>query len=378
MLILGIETSCDDTSLALLEVKGDLKNFSLKAISNVVSSQIKLHAKYGGVVPNLASREHLKNIRPVLETCLKESGLNFNQAKKKIDLICVTRGPGLIPSLLIGVNFAKALSYAWQKPLIGVNHLSGHLYSFLLPSLKTKNIKKFKEKQLKDIFPAICLLVSGGHTQLIYMKNLSQYRIIGETRDDAAGECFDKSARLLGLKYPGGPEISKQAEIFNEQFLKTPTDIALLRKLSKAKLPRPMINSTNYDFSFSGLKTAVLYLVQDLEKQNLLSDYKTILAYEIQNAIVDVLIKKTMKAAEFYKVKSVMLSGGVSANKLLRQEMLNAAQNSKRKINFFAPELAFTTDNALMVASAGFFEYLNNSKQSFNWFSISADANLSL
>jgi N6-L-threonylcarbamoyladenine synthase len=237
MNILAIDTSCDDTCISILEVKNG--RFNLK--SNIVSSQIKIHQKYGGVYPALAKREHQKNLMPVLKQALKKAKLlkvSKNQ-KPDINAIAVTIGPGLDPCLWMGVNFAKALSYFWQVPIIPVNHIEGHI----LANFLTKTDNNFQKS-----FPAICLIVSGGHTQLILMKGIGNYKIIGETRDDAAGECFDKTARILGLSYPGGPAIASEAE-----------RISTVQCKLQIKLPRPMINSKDYDFSFSGLKTAVLY-----------------------------------------------------------------------------------------------------------------------
>jgi len=307
MLILGIETSCDDTGIAIIKVSGK-KRPIFNIISNVVSSQIKVHQKYGGVVPNLAAREHLRNIEPCLKTAFKKAKIK----PKDIDLIAVTIGPGLIPSLLIGVHFAKALAYKLQKHIVGVNHIEAHILANLL-----------ENKEIK--FPAIALVVSGGHTQLVLMKKIGDYEILGETRDDAAGECFDKVAKLLGLGYPGGPEISKQAE---------------KAKKSSIELPRPMINQKNYDFSFSGLKTAVLYKTKK-QKINIPEMCK-----ETQQAIIDVLIKKTLRAAKEYKAKTIILAGGVAANKELRKQL-------KGKV--LIPDLSLCTDNGAMIAIAGYF-----------------------
>ena len=364
MLILGIETSCDKTSASILEAKGSSQDFEFRPLSNIVSSQIKLHAKYGGVVPNLASREHLKNINPVVATCFKQANLEMND----IDLITVTHGPGLIPSLLIGVNYAKTLALIYKKPILGINHLAGHLYSFLL----SQWFKDFDTTQ--KIFPAICLLVSGGHTQVMAARNFFDFKIIGETRDDASGECFDKSARILGLGYPGGPEISKQAQLFKDKKTKANARI---------KLPRPMINTNDYDFSFSGLKTAVLYLAQELKSEGIFSKLKPQFAYEIQEAICDVLVSKTLKAAQKLGARSIIISGGVSANTRLREKFQEEISKKLHGVHFFAPDLKLTTDNALMIAVAGFFKlrYLEKKKQKpsfLDWKKIEADANLRL
>ena len=334
MIILGIETSCDDTGIALIEKNS--KGFRI--LSNVISSQIKIHAPYGGVVPNLAAREHLKNIEPCLKQALK-------QAKHpKIDLIAVTIGPGLIPSLLVGVNFAKALAYNWQKPIIGINHIEGHIYANWLSAA------------IINKFPILCLVVSGGHTQLVLMKNHGKYRLLGQTRDDAAGEAFDKVAKLLNLGYPGGPIISQKAEQGD----------------SKAfDLPRPMINSNNFDFSFSGLKTAVLYEVKNLKDVPVNN-----IAASFQQAAIDVLIKKTIKAAKEYKVKNVMLSGGVAANQELRKQMAQSVKKELPNSNFYIPDSILCTDNAAMIATVAFHKKKPALKQS--WLHIEANANLKL
>ncbi|MBI2064149.1 MAG: tRNA (adenosine(37)-N6)-threonylcarbamoyltransferase complex transferase subunit TsaD [Candidatus Yanofskybacteria bacterium] len=336
MKILGIETSCDDTAMAVLEGNPPSRKATegqVKILSNVISSQVKLHAKYGGVVPSLAAREHTKNIGHVFELALKEARIkNFN---KEVDAIAVTRGPGLGPSLLVGISFAKTLSWIFKKPLIGVNHLEGHIYSNWLGTAGN----------LKNTFPALNLIVSGGHTELVLMRNHGKYEIIGETLDDAVGEAFDKVARLLGLGYPGGPAISKIAEKGNPE---------------RYPLPSPMINSKNFNFSYSGLKTAVLYLLRDLKKKKLNKQTKADIAASFQKAALDVLVKKTIKAAEKYKVRSLLLSGGVSANKVLRERLQR--ESSELGINYSCPPMEYTTDNAAMIAVAGYFSYLKNKK----------------
>ena len=355
MIILGIETSCDDTGIALVEGSPQ----GCRILSNIVSSQIKIHAPYGGVVPNLAARAHLENIKPCLEKALQ-------QAKHpKIDLIAVTIGPGLIPSILVGANFAKALAYNWQKPIIGINHIEGHIYANWLPVIASKAKQSRAQNEIasspsaprNDIkFPALCLVVSGGHTQLILMKGHRKYKLLGETRDDAAGEAFDKVAKLLNLGYPGGPIISQKAKKGNPNTF---------------DLPRPMINSNDFDFSFSGLKTAVLYLVKK-QKPNI-ND----MAASFQQAVIDVLITKTIKAAKEYKVKTVMLSGGVAANQELRQQMTQAIKKELTKAKFYIPSPKLCTDNAAMIAAAAFYKKRPASpKQS--WLRIATNANLKL
>ncbi|NQV00794.1 MAG: tRNA (adenosine(37)-N6)-threonylcarbamoyltransferase complex transferase subunit TsaD [Parcubacteria group bacterium] len=345
MIILGVETSCDDTGIALIEKNS--KGFRI--LSNVISSQIKIHAPYGGVVPNLAAREHLKNIEPCLKQALK-------QAKHpKIDLIAVTIGPGLIPSLLVGVNFAKALAYNWQKPIIGINHIEGHIYANWLSAAMTNK------------FPILCLVVSGGHTQLVLMKSHGKYQLLGQTRDDAAGEAFDKVAKLLNLGYPGGPIISQKAKQGNPKAF---------------DLPRPMINSNNFDFSFSGLKTAVLHsLRSDLFdtpfcKRVYQKGLTSNMAASFQQAAIDVLIKKTIKAAKEYKVKNVMLSGGVAANQELRKQMAQSVKKELPNSNFYIPDYILCTDNAAMIATVAFHKKKPVPKQS--WLQVEANANLKL
>ncbi len=352
MLILGIETSCDETAASLVEIRSG----KIKVLSNVVSSQIKLHAKYGGVVPSLAAREHVKNLKSVLELATKNVGL------KKVDLIAVTAGPGLISSLLVGTAFAKTLAWKLNKPVVGVNHIEGHICSNFLPKIGETYTLHPKPYTL---YPALCLVVSGGHTQLILMRGFGKYKTVGETLDDAAGEAFDKIARILKLGYPGGPAISVAAEKLETGNWKLET-----------KLPRPMINSKNFDFSFSGLKTAVLYLDRDLKKKSgknkLPKELISLIAAEAQQAIVDVLVSKTIKAAQKYGAKSIMLSGGVSANKLLRSELQKNAE--QREVKYFQPSPEYTTDNAAMIALASYF----NHRSKDNWKKVKTDANWEL
>lgn len=322
MRILGIETSCDETSIAILEIK----NSKVKVLNNNVSSQIKIHAPYGGVVPGLAAREHEKNLKPVFEKALKKSKTDIT----KIDLIAVTIGPGLEIALWKGINFAKLLAQKFKKPLIEANHLEGHIYSNLL---KTNKIK----------FPALNLIVSGGHTQLVLMTGHGKFKIIGETQDDAAGEAFDKVAKMMKLGYPGGPIVSRLAEKGNPK---------------QYTLPRPMLNQKNYNFSFSGLKTAVLYLLKDLGKTNdkIVAD----ICASFQQAVIDVLVQKTIKAAKEYKTKSILLSGGVSANKLLRKTLQK--ETKKLKLFYSQPDFQYTTDNAAMIALTAYHKYLKAKK----------------
>jgi len=345
MKILGIETSCDETAAAVLEVNRGV--FKLK--SNIVSSQVKIHAKYGGIVPEVAARMQMEMIIPILKQALKLASSKSQDtiSKNNIDYIAVTQGPGLITSLTVGVETAKTLSYILNKPLILVNHLAAHL---LVNNLENKKIK----------YPAIGLVVSGGHTMLVLMKNNSSYKIIGETQDDAVGEAFDKVAKMLSLGYPGGPIISK---------------LASQGDASKFKLPRPMIQQQNFNFSFSGLKTAVLYLIQDKKFKKNKKNINNLCA-SFQQACVDVLVSKTLRAIKQYKPKSFLLGGGVAANPELRDQLNKKIKNKFPDIKIFIPELKFTGDNAAMIATAGYYKIKNNKK--INIKKLNANPNLSL
>jgi N6-L-threonylcarbamoyladenine synthase len=357
--ILAIETSCDETAVALIEAKAN----SFEVIEDLVSSQIKVHAPFGGVVPNLAAREHLKNLPLMLKKTIKKRKLT----SRDIDLIAVTEGPGLIPALLIGTNSAKALAYAWKKPLVGVHHIAGHIYA------------NFVGENSNPEFPILALIVSGGHTQLILMKKHLDFKIVGETLDDAAGEAFDKVARILGLGYPGGPAVAALAakfSIFNFQFSNKSKFLNL-----KFSLPRPMINSGILNFSFSGLKTAVLYIVRDNPKILKSKELKAALCAEFQQAVIDVLVGKTLKAAKKYKPKSILLGGGVSANKELRAQLGEAIKKSFPNTKYHLPDTRYSLDNAAMIAVAGYFQYKlakNEKKFENNWKNLEADAGLKL
>ncbi|MCK5475756.1 MAG: tRNA (adenosine(37)-N6)-threonylcarbamoyltransferase complex transferase subunit TsaD [Candidatus Pacebacteria bacterium] len=357
MIILSIETSCDETAVAIVE----FKRGNAKVLANIVSSQVKMHSKFGGVVPSLASRMHLKNIIPVLQRSLA----NAKISKNKIDYIAITNGPGLIPALMVGTGAAKTLAYGLQKPLIGIHHIEGHIYAnWLKESIKSKVHKVHKVKNYfklwKVEFPIICLTVSGGHTQIILMKKDLNYKVIGETLDDAVGEAFDKIAKLLKLGYPGGPIIEKMAKKGDEE---------------KIKFPRPMIDSNDYNFSFSGLKTAVLYEVNSRKKID--SRYKQDVAASFQKAAFDVLIFKTIKAAQKYKAKNIVLGGGVSANKKLQRSLKKAIRSNLPFCGFSFPLSKLTTDNALMIAIAAY-KHIKADKGIKDWKSIKADANLRL
>ncbi|MEK7599088.1 MAG: tRNA (adenosine(37)-N6)-threonylcarbamoyltransferase complex transferase subunit TsaD [Patescibacteria group bacterium] len=326
MLILGVETSCDETALAVIRAEGGFKNPRFAVCKNLIASQIKIHAPFGGVVPNLAKRAHEKNL-PILLKKLQTR----NSQLKNVDVIAVVVGPGLEPCLWQGITFAEKLAQKYKKPIIAINHMEGHIFSVLL------NGKKFSISNFQ--FPMLALLVSGGHTELVLAKNWLDYRIVGETLDDAAGEAFDKVARLLGLAYPGGPALSKLASSRDRVSGKI--------RDSAIKFPRPMINSKDLNFSFSGLKTAVLYAFRKNPKLN-----KILAAKEFEEAVVDVLAAKTAKAIQKYKPKILIVAGGVSANKKLRQKLNKTLSNSAK---IFFPEQKFTGDNAAMIAAAGYF-----------------------
>ena len=337
MLVLGIESSCDDTSVALL----DCTKKGCFIIKETTASQIEIHKKYGGVVPEVAGRLHAEKILPLIEEVLK------GNSKPKV--IAVASGPGLITGLIVGTEAARALSYAWNIPLVAVNHLSGHIHSVEIQeknSLENPNIK----------YPALALIASGGHTEIVYIKKPGQYKILGKTKDDAAGECFDKVAKLLDLPYPGGPQISKLAETGNTKAI---------------ELPRPMLNQNNFDFSFSGLKTACLYWLQ---KNNNFSLPDFCASFE--EAIVSVLVEKTARAVIKYKPQSVILGGGVSANKKLRTDLKNKLFEISPKTKLFVPPLKYCMDNAAMIAVAGYYQAKN--KKFTNWKKLNANPNWEL
>jgi len=361
MTILGIETSCDDTAIAVVEAHstgsaGSPQGSSgqapaFRVLSNVVSGQVETHAAFGGVVPTLAAREHAKNFAPVLLRALYEAGLSSPEDDKKIDLIAVTTHPGLMPSLLVGVHAARALAWQMEKPIIGINHLEGHLAANLLPEITRKDTN-VKTKGHEILFPAVALIVSGGHTQLVVMRDWLEYEVIGETRDDAAGEAFDKVAKLIGLPFPGGPPISQLAAKSQGTRNKIQDTI---------KLPRPMMNKEGYDFSFSGLKTAVLYFVRDtygtVENPDIPEDAKAALCAEFQQAVVDVLVAKTVRAAKEHGAKTVMLGGGVAANSELRRQLGDAVATLPQSPIYQLPTAAMAVDNGAMIAAAAYLRW---------------------
>lgn len=374
MKILGIETSCDETAVCLIDASGGGADFHYTALGNALLSQAALHASYGGVFPNLAKREHAKNLVPLLENCLQQAGElsaastptmgaavlplkdllareeelfkallahALRYQKPSIDAIAVTAGPGLEPALWVGINFAKALSQLWDVPIVAVNHMEGHV---VMPMMEHPHI-------LKDMrvsggmrgfaWPVLSLLISGGHTELVLSRQFGQYERIGETRDDAAGEAFDKVARLLDLPYPGGPEISKLAKEAREKDIK-----------GDFSFTRPMLSSKDYDFSFSGLKNAVRLLVEKM--QPLDDEKKMTIALEFEDTVADVLVSKTLRAADEHGVKTIIVGGGVSANTRIRAVLAErAAEAGIEKV--LAPSADLATDNALMIAIAGYF-----------------------
>lgn len=349
MRILAIETSCDETAMAVVEASGGLKDPRFRVLKNIVSSQIEKHRPYGGVVPMLAKREHIKNL-PVVFGQIQGKSKNAKVKMEGIDAIAVTVGPGLEPALWTGINFAKDLTKEIKKPLLGANHLEGHLYSFLLKQ-KTENPNE--KYQMTNAFPAVGLIVSGGHTILLFMDKLESWKKIGETRDDAVGEAYDKVARMLGLPYPGGPEIEKLAKDGDPNAL---------------DLPRPMIHHKNYDFSFSGLKTAVYYETRD---KRLNKKQKADMAASFQEAAVDVLVTKTMRAVENFGAKSVILGGGVAANKELRNKLRDSCKELRKDLVIC--DLKYAGDNAAMIAVAAYINELRRKK-----LRITAQANLNL
>ncbi|MFH1233480.1 MAG: tRNA (adenosine(37)-N6)-threonylcarbamoyltransferase complex transferase subunit TsaD [Patescibacteria group bacterium] len=342
MIILGIETSCDETAAAVVNGLGN----NVKVLSNVVSSQIEIHQKYGGVVPEVAAREHVLSILPVVNEALAKAKMRTHVDKKfahvrRIDAIAVTVGPGLVTSLMVGVETAKALAFGWQVPVVGVNHIKGHIYANFISANSKYKIQNSKQIQ-KPKFPALILTVSGGHTMLVLMNGHGKYKVIGETLDDAAGEAFDKAAAMLGIGYPGGPAVADEAAKLKVQSSKL-----------KVKLPRPMLNDKNFNFSFSGLKTALLYAIQrDKKWKEKISEY----CAEFQQAVVDVLITKTIKAAKMLNCQTIMLSGGVASNKELRSQLNLAIKTKLTNAKLIIPKFKYCVDNAAMVATAGYFK----------------------
>jgi N6-L-threonylcarbamoyladenine synthase len=321
LLVLAIETSCDETSAAVVRNGKDV-------LSNVISSQIEFHKKYGGIVPEVAARKHIEVISPVIQEALDKAGVGL----KEIDAVAVTYGPGLVGSLIVGLCAAKAIAWSLNKPLIGVNHLEGHIYANFLGSRDQGPGSRIQ-------FPFVCLLVSGGHTMIIKVNGHGQYETLGRTRDDAAGEAYDKVARLLGLGYPGGPVIDQLAKSGNPKAV---------------KFTRPMLDD-GYDFSFSGIKTAVVNLVA---RDQVPGASKEDIAASFQQAVVDVLVEKTIRAALDHQCQTVTIAGGVSANSLLRTQM--QARGKEEGLNVLIPPFEYCTDNAAMIACAAYYQYNNS------------------
>ncbi len=368
MKILAIETSCDETAVSILECSGDAHKPSCAVLGTGLYSQVAKHAQFGGVYPNVAKREHQLNLVPMLALALEQSGLPVSSGNVEnnekfatltpmlnrepellpqlidffthhptnpgFDAIAVTQGPGLEPALWVGINFAKALSFFWNIPLVPINHMEGHILSVF--------------SEAHDVrFPAVALLVSGGHTELILVHDWGTYELIGQTRDDAVGEAFDKVARLLGLPYPGGPQISRLAQESRTESV-----------VPSVHLPRPMIDSPDFDFSFAGLKTAVLYAVKKL---GTLSDVqKKEIALEFENAAVEVLVSKTQKALAHYNAPTLIIGGGVVANTYLREEMKKMLSTEFPDVALLLPTHELSTDNAVMIGIAGYIAYEKN------------------
>jgi N6-L-threonylcarbamoyladenine synthase len=373
MRVLAIETSCDETAGAIIEWADNRAS----VLANVVSSQATLHAKWGGVVPALASREHMRSIVPVVEETLTQAGIESSD----IDLITVTEGPGLMPALIIGVSAAKTLALVWNKPLIGINHLEGHIYANFLNSQTTNH--QLLTTNPETLFPLLALIVSGGHTELVLMQKHFDYTVLGETQDDASGEAFDKVAKLLGLSYPGGPIVAKRADEYRiTPNYQLPTTSSLF--------PRPMINSDDFNFSFSGLKTSVLYYLKKHEDKKNDGPFISMICHEFQEAVVDVLVAKTKKALALYSPQTLVIAGGVSANVRLRARLqetidtLNLAVSPlSEKIAFLTPEFAYSLDNAAMigVAAAMRYDHMDEKQKMelhYTAMTLDPDANLAL
>ena len=429
MKILGIETSCDETAVCVMEAEGNIQNPSFKVLGDALNSQIKIHAEYGGVFPAIAKREHAKNLVPLLRKALGEAKKIFPQPplekegeeklapfppyargdrgemrldnlqkiltrepglfeatkeflettnKPDIDFISVTAGPGLEPALWVGINFAIALGEAWGIPVLPSNHMEGHIASPLLSNHPPTSITpasghpSYKQEGMKIEFPALALLISGGHTELVLAKKWLSYEVIGKTKDDAVGEAFDKVARILGLPYPGGPEISKLAEKARASLSTLSRGEMSEGQRGAIKFPRPMLRTDDFNFSFSGLKTAVLYAAK---KEGDLNDQtKKAFALEFEDAVTEVLITKTKKALEQYEIKTLILGGGVTANRHIR-ESFEKMIGDYPDTNLLIPDPKHSTDNALMIAVAGYINWLGGKRGEKNFV---AEGNLSL
>lgn len=387
MRILAVETSCDETAISIIEAEGGFQDPVFSVLANITHTQIDIHKEYGGVYPALAKREHGINLPIILKEAYKqaswptekESSTNSSSfyskvltkfgtyiqeqklrkllvkerdmveplievlqklPKPDIDYIAVTTGPGLEPALWVGINFARALNLVWGTPLVPVNHMEGHVLSVLVQG--QENEAKIKGQHID--FPALALLISGGHTELVLVRDWMQYEVIGQTVDDAVGEAFDKVARILGLEYPGGPKISKLA-----QQGKLREDISL---------PRPMLHSGDYNFSFSGIKTAALYLSRELDMTD--DSVRASFAKEFETAVTEVLVKKTLRAIDEFDIQTLIIAGGVAANTYIKQSFKDALPAS---VNLLLPERSLATDNSLMIAIAGYFQALSGNEK---------------
>lgn len=338
--ILAIETSCDETSVAVVQ----MSSARVRVLSHVVNSQIVIHAAYGGVVPEVAARQHSRHLIPLIERSLREAGLQMAD----IDLIAATQGPGLVGSLMVGLEVAKTLAWLHRKPFMPVNHLLGHMWSWLLP-------QPLQSQSLSLDFPFVCLIVSGGHTELLVVESTGRYRLLGRTLDDAAGEAFDKVAKLLGLGYPGGPALGRRAAHGDR---------------TAFAFPRPLLHSGDYNFSFSGLKTAVLYQVRALGQLN--DQHVDDLAASFETAVVEVLLAKSYAAATACRAHSLAVVGGVSANQYLRGQL-----QDQSTWPILLPELTYTGDNAAMIAAAAYWQYADRRSAS-QFLSLAARPNLPL
>lgn len=378
MKILAIETSCDETAIAIMEATGTMEQAELVVKGNALYSQAKKHAAFGGVYPSLAKREHAANLVPLCELALKEAGMHTTArtalssetlqfleqvlvrepglgamcvrmlstlTRPDVDAIAVTQGPGLEPALWVGINFARALSHVWGVPILPVNHLEGHLLASVVSGVGTSD-QPFKLGQVS--FPLLGLILSGGHTEFVHATAWGTYEVIGSTRDDSIGEAFDKVARLLGLPYPGGPEISRVAARARPSLNRG----EVLAGVQLAALPRPMLHADNLDFSFSGLKTAVKYQIRDLGE---LSDsVRNRIAAEFEHAVTDVVVAKTRKALEAYPVHAFVLGGGVSANQYIREALEGLFSKMADAPALLLPAAGLSTDNAVMIGMAGY------------------------
>jgi N6-L-threonylcarbamoyladenine synthase len=383
MRLLAIETSCDETAVAILEAEGTPDAASFRIRGNALYSQASKHAAFGGVYPNLAKREHAANLVPLLHTALTDARLRVDaptqvssstdkylrellareqalytalitylrdHAKPSVDAVAVTQGPGLEPALWVGINFARALAYVWELPIIPVNHLEGHIVASAV-STHADQPSRFTVDAIE--FPLLGLVLSGGHTEFIYAPTWGDYRVIGSTRDDSIGEAFDKVARLLGIPYPGGPGISALAHTY-----RTTRNAKVSAPLAKRKrfLPRPMEHSPDLDFSFSGLKTAVLYHVRELGE--LTEDDKGRVAEEFEEAVTDVVLAKTERALMDYPVATFVIGGGVSANTYLRKRISEFFRHQALDTSLRLPAIGLSTDNAIMIGMAGYFMHM--------------------